>query len=295
MGARPLDYLLLCTLALLWGSSYLWINVGLVSFPPLTLMAIRVSLAAIFLMGVLAIRGTGLPRDSALWRSFLIQSFVNSTGPWVLLAWGQLYVDSAVASVLNSTSPLFVFVLSFLIFGNAGRPGFAQLCGALLGFGGIILIIGPGALSDLGKELLPQAMVLLSALLYGVAALRGRVFAGIPPIVTATGTLICASLVLIPISLLVDRPWNLEPTIGSLTAVGILGILCTALAFLIYFRLLATIGPMGTASQAYLRSGVGVGLGVVFLSETLDLMTFAGICLAIGGVVLINWPSTRRM
>ncbi len=170
MTARPQEYLLLCTLALLWGSSYLWINLGLESFPPLTLMALRVSLAALFLSGVLMIRGIAFPRSRDLWRSFLAQSLVNSTGPWVLLAWGQQYIDSAVASVLNSTSPLFVFVLSFLFVGTAARPGIAKLCGALLGFGGIILIIGPDALSGLGDELLPQAVVLLSALLYGIAA-----------------------------------------------------------------------------------------------------------------------------
>ncbi|MDN3719821.1 EamA family transporter [Roseibium salinum] len=160
--------------------------------------------------------------------------------------------------------------------------------------GGIVLIVGVGALKDIGETLVPQLAVLASAALYGIAALRGRLFSGLPPIVPAAGTLLCSAIVLVPVSLVADRPWQLSPDLTGLGAAVILGIACTALAFLIYFRLLTTLGPMGTASQAYLRSGIGVFLGVVFLSETLDLETFAGICLAIFGVVLINWPKVRK-
>ena len=165
-----------------------------------------------------------------------------------------------------------------------------QLLGAIAGISGIVLIVGVGALNSLGDVLVPQLAVLFSAALYGIAALRGRQFAHLPPMVTAAGTLICASVVLVPVSLIVDGPWLLNFSPSSLAATGILSVFCTAFAFLIYFRLLNTIGAMGTASQAYLRSGVGVLLGVVFLSEDLTVETFAGICLAISGVVLINWP-----
>ena len=198
------------------------------------------------------------------------------------------------SSVLNSTSPLWVFAFSFLMLQSGTRPGGRQLIGALLGFGGIILIVGTGALEDIGQNLVPQLAVLFSAALYGISALRARFFQGLPPIVPATGTLVCSALVLVPVSLVTDWPWQLEPDVTGVAAAVFLGVACTALAFLIYFRLLSTLGPMGTASQAYLRSGVGVFLGVVFLSETLDLETFLGICLAIFGVVLINWPVRSR-
>jgi drug/metabolite transporter (DMT)-like permease len=294
MQSRSIEYVLLGCLALLWGSSYMWIGIALDTIPPATLIAIRVGLASIILVSIMSFRGIRMPRDARTWRLFLVQSLINSTGPWMLLAWGQQYAGTAVSSVLNSTSPLWVFALSYVLLNIGQRPGARQLTGAMAGFAGIVLIVGVSALDDLGENLLPQLAVLFSAVLYGLAALRGRLFVGMSPIVPATGTLICASLVLVPTSLVVDRPWTLSPDASGLFAALILGAACTALAFLIYFRLLTTLGAMGTASQAYLRSGVGVVLGVVFLSETLDIETFAGICLAILGVVLINWPGNRK-
>jgi drug/metabolite transporter (DMT)-like permease len=295
MPNRSLELVLLGVLALLWGSSYMWISLALPSFPPATLIALRVGLASLFLLAILMARGLRLPGDGRSWRLFFVQSLVNSTGPWLMLAWGQQYAGTAVSSVLNSTSPLWVFAFSYLLLQSGQRPGARQLAGVLLGFGGIVLIVGVGALEDIGRNLLPQLVVLLGAALYGIAALRGPLFKAYPPLVTATGTLMCASLVLVPLSLVTDRPWELAPDPTGVLSVLMLSIACTALAFLIYFRLLSTLGAMGTASQAYLRSGIGVFLGVVFLSESLDLETFAGICLAILGVVLINWPVKRNL
>jgi len=294
MPNRTLELALLGVLALLWGSSYMWISLALPSFPPATLIAIRVFPAALVLLAIMFARGMRLPTDRHSWRLFFVQSLVNSTGPWLMLAWAQQYAGSAVSSVLNSTSPLWVFAFSFLLLKRGQRPGARQLSGVLLGFAGIVLIVGVGALEDIGQNLVPQLVVLAGAALYGIAALRGPLLAGRPPIETAAGTLLCASFILVPTSLILDRPWDLTPDMTGVVAALMLSVACTALAFLIYFRLLSTLGPMGTASQAYLRSGVGVFLGVVFLSESLKLETFAGICLAIFGVVLINWPQERK-
>lgn len=294
MPNRTIEYALLGLLALLWGSSYMWIGIALETIPPATLMAIRVALAAAILLVIMAVQGVSMPLDWRTWRLFFVQSLVNSTGPWLLLAWGQQCAGTAVSSVLNSTSPLWVFAFSFLILNSGQRPGTRQLIGALAGFAGIVLIVGVGALDNLGQNLLPQLAVLFSAALYGIAALRGRLFSTMPPIVPAAGTLVCSSLVIVPLSLLTESPWDLTFDFAGLGSAIVLGVVCTALAFLIYFRLLSTLGAMGTASQAYLRSGVGVFLGVVFLSETLDHETFAGICLAIFGVVLINWPGAKK-
>ncbi|QDG79789.1 EamA family transporter [Labrenzia sp. PHM005] len=294
MSGRAFEFGLLGLLALLWGSSYMWINVALDTIPPFTLITLRVGLASLVLLGILALRGLKLPTDRKTWRLFFVQSIVNSTGPWMLLAWGQQSVDSAVASVLNSTSPLFVFFLSLVLMSGSERPALLQLLGALAGVAGIVLIVGTGALESLGGAFIPQVAVLAGAALYGIAAIRGRRFAHLPPMVTAAGTLICATVTLLPFSLVLDQPWALQISNESLTAAGVLSVFCTAFAFLIYFRLINTIGSMGTASQAYLRSGVGVVLGVVFLNETLDLETFAGICLAIFGVLLINWKRNPK-
>lgn len=285
-----LEFALLGLLALLWGSSYALISIGLTSFPPVTLMALRVVFAAVFLLAIIRIRRLSLPRDARMWRLLFLQSILNSSGAWTLLAWGQQYVESAVASVLNSTSPVFVFLITAVL-SLPRAPVLHRLAGALLGVLGIILIVGPGSLSGLGGQFLPQGAIVAGAVLYAMAAVNGRYFSELSPFVTAAGTLICAVIVLVPASLIIDRPWLLAPAPEAWAAVIVLGIVCTGIAFLIYFRLIKTLGPMGVASQAYLRSGIGVLLGVVFLSETMTLATALGIIVAIVGVILINIPN----
>lgn len=287
------EFALLGLLALLWGASYALISIGLTSFPPVTLMALRVVFATLFLLLIVRIRGLSLPGDVRMWRLLFFQSILNSSGAWTLLAWGQQYVDSAVASVLNSTSPVFVFLITAVL-ALPKAPVMHRLVGALFGVFGIILIVGPGSLSNLGGQLLPQGAIVAGAILYAMAAVNGRYFSELSPFVTAAGTLICAVVVLVPASLIIDRPWRLAPAPEAWVAVIILGVLCTGIAFLIYFRLIKTLGPMGVASQAYLRSGIGVLLGVLFLSETMTLATAFGIVVAIAGVVLINIPNQTQ-
>lgn len=227
------------------------------------------------------------------WRNFAIQSFFNSFGAWTLLAWGQQYVESGLASVLNSTSPIFVFLLTWIITRHETVTA-RKIAGAFIGLAGVILIIGVDALQSLGQQVIAQLAILASAMLYGYAAINGRKFAALPPTVTAAGVMISASLVLIPASLIIDQPWTLSPSIESLTAVVILGTFGTALALLLYFRLINTLGSLGTASQSYLRMGIGVMLGIVILGEQFSLIVGLGLATAILGVALINIPSKSR-
>ncbi len=288
-----LELLLLAVLALLWGSSYLFIRIAVETIPPLTLIAIRVTLAALFLQGILIVRGESLPRDAVTWGRLLIQAFLNSIGAWTVLAWGQQYVDSGLASVLNSTSPIFVFLATFLLTRHEAA-GVLKLTGACLGLIGVALIVGPDVLSGFGQEALAQGAILLGAMLYAGAAIHGRRLGHLSPTVAATGTMIWASVSLVPLSLALEQPWTLSPTPTDLgTALGaalILAIACTAIALLIYFRLLRTLGSMGVASQSYLRAGIGVALGILILGETLTPMITLGIALSILGVAVINFP-----
>ena len=285
------EHALLGLLALLWGSSYLFIKVAVAEIPPLTLIALRVSLASAFLLVVLHLAGHGLPRDGLTWRRLFVQSILNSSGAWTVLAWGQQYVPSGLASVLNSTSPVFVLIASAAL-GKAldGRKGL----GAGLGLLGVVLIVGPGVLAGLGDQVLGQLACLLGAMLYAGAALYGQRLSHISPLAAATGTMLCATAAMIPAALIVDQPWSLAPGAGALAATAALAILCTGVALLIYFRLIRTLGPLGTASQAFLRAGVGVMLGIVLLGETLTISQVAGLSAAILGVALINWPAKAK-
>ncbi|MEM7060785.1 MAG: EamA family transporter [Pseudomonadota bacterium] len=276
-------------LSVLWGSSYLFIKFAVAEIPPLTLIAMRVLIAAILLATIARLQGAQFPRDKQTWGQLLVQAFLNSIGAWTLLAWGQQFIDSALASVLNSTSPLFVFFMTAFILGGR-KPGLIQLIGAILGVAGAVLIVGLEAMSGLSSGVWGQIAALGGAALYAGAAIYGRRFSHLPPTVTAAGTMIWATVWLVPASLIFEAPWALAPSNQAIGAALILGVFCTGAALMIYFRLIHTLGPLGTTSQSYLRIGVGVALGVVVLGESFTTTAGIGYALAILGVALINLP-----
>lgn len=287
------EFALLALLALLWGASYLFIKIAVTEIPPLTLIAVRVSIATVFLIAVLLWQRERLPRDHKTWRKLLLQSFLNSIGAWTILAWGQQYVDSGLASVLNSTSPIFVFLFTaFITHHETSNP--LKLLGACLGLFGVVLIIGVDALAGLGEQIAGQLAAITGAVLYACAAIYSKRLSHISATVAATGTMIWASIVLIPASLLLEHPWTLTPSITAIGAACFLGIFCTGFALIIYFRLARTLGSMGVASQAYLRAGVGVLLGVVFLGEQITFVIGFGLLAAILGVAAINAPHKMK-
>jgi drug/metabolite transporter (DMT)-like permease len=284
-----LDILLLGLLAILWGSSYLLVKIAVETIPPVTLIAVRVAIAAVFLLCVVKWTGERLPRDRRTWRMLLIQALFNSILAWTVLALGQQHIDSGLASVLNSTSPLFVFFTTLFVTRHEPTGGL-KLLGACLGVVGVALIVGVDALEGLGRQFAAQLAVLFGALLYAGAAIHGKKFSHLPPTVTAAGTMLWATVCLVPLSLAIERPWTLRPSAESILATVVLALLCTGLAFLIYFRLVRTLGSLGVASQSYLRAGVGVILGVTVLGERITLFVGLGLAATVLGVAAINLP-----
>lgn len=283
---------LLALLALLWGSSYLFIKVAVAEIPPITLIATRVSIASVLLLAVLFWRGQSLPRDARTWAMLFVQSVFNAIAAWTLLAWGQQYVDSGLASVMNSTSPIFVFFITLLITRHEAVSAL-KLAGACLGLFGVVLIVGIDALNGLGLQVAGQLAAIAGAVLYACAAIYGKNFSHLPATVTAAGTMIWATVCLVPVSLAIEQPWTLTPSIQAIAAALALSIACTGIALLIYFRLIKTLGSLGVASQAYLRAGIGVMLGMVFLGEQITLIVGIGLIAAILGVAAINMPSRQ--
>ena len=289
----PLELCLLAALAFLWGSSYILTKIAVGSIPPITLIAVRVSLAAGFLFLVLIWKGERLPKGAPIWGKLFIQAIFNSIGAWTVLAWGQQYVDSGLSSVLNSTSPIFVFFIT-LFFTRHEPTSVLKLMGACLGVLGVTLIIGVDALNGLGRQVFAQLAILFGAVLYACAAIYGKNFSHLSPIATALGAMICASLCLIPLSLALDRPWTLQPSNDAIVATLALALFGTAIAFLIYFRLVNTLGSLGVASQSYLRAGIGVAMGVMLLGEEITMVVGVGLTTAILGVAAINTPRRIR-
>jgi drug/metabolite transporter (DMT)-like permease len=280
---------LLLALSALWGASFTFIKVGVETIPSLTLIAARTLIAGAFLLVVMRWRGLSLPRDAANWRRFFVQTCLNSVIPFTLIAWGEQTTDASLATILCSTSPIFTFLLTAAI--TRHEPvTLRKLFGVAAGLGGICLILGVQTLEGLGRELWAQLAIVAATLCYAGAAIFGKNFKGLDPILPAAGSLVCGTGILIPVSLVVDRPWALSPSMESLVALAALSVLSTALGFLIYFRLLHTLGSVGTTAQAYLRVPIGVALGVVFLGESLSSTAWIGLICVIAGVAAMTVP-----
>ena len=283
---------LLLALATLWGASYTFIKLGVATIPPVTLIGARTLIAGSILLVVIRSRGLALPTDAATWRRFLFQACLNSVIPWTMLAWSVRSLDAGLATILNSTSPIFTFLLTVVITRHEAVTG-RKLLGVIAGIAGTSLIVGVQAFNGLGEALLAQLAIVAATVCYAGAAIFGRGFKGLDPIMPAAGSLICGAAVLIPVSIVVDRPWTLTPSTSSVLALLGLAIFSTALAFVIYFRLIQTLGSVGTTAQAYLRVPIGVAIGVMLLGETLSPTAWAGLVCVIVGVAAMTIPARK--
>ncbi len=287
------ELLLLALLATLWGASYTFIKLGVATIPPITFIAARTLIAALILLAVLRLRGLRLPRDRTTWKRFAIQAALNSVMPFTLIAWAELTIDAGLAAILNSTTPIFTFLLTILITRHEPTT-LRKLIGVFAGIIGICLIIGVEALNGVGRELLAQLAMLIATVSYAGAAIFGRNFKDLDPMMPAAGSMLCGAVILIPLSLIVDHPWTLSPSTSSLLALLGLAVFSTALAFCIFFRLVNTLGSVGTTAQAYLRVPIGVAIGALFLGERLTDTAWIGLVCVVAGVAAMTIPPRKR-
>lgn len=284
---------LLLALATLWGASYTFIKIGVETIPPVTLIAVRTLIAATILIAIIKARGLSMPRDRATWGRFLFQACLNSVIPFTLIAWAEQTLDAGLATILNSTTPIFTFLLTVsLVRHEPVSP--RKFFGVAAGLAGVCLIIGTEALNGLGHGLWAQLAILLASLAYAGAAIFGRNFRDLDPMMPAAGSMTCGAIMLLPLSLIVDRPWTLQPSTDSMLALLGLSVFSTALAFVIFFHLVRSLGSVGTTAQAYLRVPIGVGIGVVFLGETLTSTAGIGLLCVIAGVAAMTMSVQRK-
>jgi drug/metabolite transporter (DMT)-like permease len=286
---------LLTLLSLIWGGSFTLIKVAVDTIPPLTMVAARVAVAAAVLIFIARAQGLSLPRQAATWAAFFVQGLLQSALPFSLISWGEKHIASGLAGVLNATPPMFVLLIAMVTSGRRNM-GAKKIVGVGLGLAGVIMTIGLDALQGAGTTApLAQVAVLGASLCYALAPMWGQRFSGLPAIVTAAGAMSCAAMVMLPAAVIVDRPWTLSPTPAALAAVAVLSVVCTAMAMVIYFRLVRTLGALGTTSGSYLRAGFAVALGILGLGESFTWSTLAGIGLIIVGVIAItaSWPRAK--
>ncbi|NIX77202.1 DMT family transporter [Microvirga terricola] len=284
---------LLAALATLWGASYTFIKLGIETIPPVTLIAGRTIIAGAVLLVILRLRGITLPRDAASWRNFAIQACLNSVIPFTLIAWAEKSVDAGLAVILNSMTPVFTFLIT-LVWSRHEPTTFRKMAGVLIGLSGTCVIVGAQAFTHIGQELVSQLAVVLATVCYAGAAIFGRNFKDLDPMAPAAGSLVAGAAMLIPVSLIVDRPWTLSPSASSIMALAGLAVFSTSIAFAIYFRLIRTLGSVGTTAQAYLRAPIGVAIGAYFLGERLSSSAWIGLACILVGVALMTIPRREK-
>ena len=282
------DWMLLVTLGVLWGGSYFFGKVALAQLPPFTVAVGRLGIAAAVLHVVVRAAGYAIPGSARAWRAFWIMGLLNNVIPMTLILWGQIRIGSGLAAILNASTPLFTVLLAHF-FTRDERMTAKKIGGVLFGMTGIVVMVGPAARDGLSGGVLAQLAMLGAAVSYACAGIFGRRFAGTPPLVTAAGQVTASSLTLLPLSLIVDRPWLLSPPSASTWgAVAGLALLCTALAYVIYFRILATSGASNLLLVTLLMPVTAVLLGIALLGEHLEPRHVVGMILIAAGLATID-------
>ena len=291
---RAADWLLLVFLSVLWGTTFFFIAIAVPEVPPFTLVLVRVGLAAAVLVPIVYLLGYRLPVTLAGWHPFFVQSLLNNVVPFTLMVYGQQRIASALAAVLNATTPLFTLVVARLFAGEALTVN--KLAGVLLGLAGVAILMGPEALNANASSVLGMACVLGSALFYGFSALWMRRLREIPPLVTSAGQLTCSTLMLLPMAAFADRFWLMPmPSTKALLALVGLAVLATALAYIVFFRISATAGPSNVMLVTLLIPITATLLGVLILGEAFTLSHAIGAAVIASGLIVIDGRLIQRL
>jgi len=291
----PLEWVLLILLSILWGGSFFFGAVALQEVRPFTVVLSRVALAAILLYGFIRLTGLRMPSDGRTWAAFFAMGLLNNVIPFSLIFWGQTHIASGLASILNATTPLFTVIVAHVLTQNE-RLTVGRALGVVIGFGGVVIMIGADLLGGLGVNLLAQLAILGAAVSYASATIFGRRFRSLPPICTAAGQVTASTAMMLPIALIADRPWELAlPSGQTFAALAALGALCTALAYGLYFRILRSAGATNISLVTFLVPVSALLLGMLILGERLEPKHFIGMALIGLGLAAIDGRPWRLL
>lgn len=285
-----LEWSMLVLLSILWGGSYFFVEIALLEWSPLLIVAVRVSIAALVIWIVVFAAGIRIPRALPVWMAFFWLAIVNNIVPFLLIVWGQKEIASGLAAILNAAAPIFSVLVAGVWLKDEPITG-AKMLGALLGLGGVAILIGPSALSGLNANLLAQIAVLAAGLSYAVAGVYARRFAGmdVDPIGVAAGQLLMSSVVMLVLVLAFESPAQLlTSTAKPWIATGIMAVFSTALAYILYFRLIARAGATNAVLVTLLIPVTAILLGAVFLDEHLYWLHFLGMLVIGLGLSVID-------
>jgi drug/metabolite transporter (DMT)-like permease len=297
MKMDAFDWVMLITLATVWGGSFLFNAILVAELPVITIVAIRVTVAALALWGFVRVTGRKIPTSPQVWGALLILGVLNNAIPFSLIVQGQTQITSGLASILNATTPLFtILVAGFFL--TDERFSVLRVLGVVVGFSGVILLVGPEALSGLGDDFWAQLCALGAALSYGFASVFGRRFRElrVDPVMVATGQVTMSSLVLWPIALWIDGPQDIMGlSFNAAASMFGLAVLCTSFAYILYFRILERAGATNISLVTFLVPISAIILGALVLGERIFIKEIMGMTLIGMGLAIIDGRLFQRL
>ena len=290
------EWMLLVGLSVLWGGSYLFMKLAVLTVPLFTIVLGRVSIAALALLIVLTISGTGIPKGRRIWLAFFGMGIFNNVIPMSLIVFSQNSISVGLASILNSITPLFTILVAHMTT-NDERLTFRKLVGISFGIMGVVMLMGPELVDNFGVAALGEWACLGAALSYACANTFGRRFVqlGTKPMQTAFGQVVASTVILAPLVLVVDQPWTIsDPGFLPVLSILALGLFCTALAYVIYFQILARSGATAIALVTFMIPPSAILMGWLALGEQISFQNFLGLSLIGVGLFSVNRQSNRK-
>lgn len=293
------EWAMLAVLSLLWGGSFLFIGILVKVWPPFTIVTARVGLAALALWIIVRASSVPIPKSPKVWLAFLGMGLLNNVIPFCLIVWGQTRIPGGLAAIFNATTPLFgVIIAHFLT--NDEKLTVNRLIGVLVGFAGVVVMIGPAVFSGFGGDTLGELAVMLAAVSYAFAGIFGRRFKamGLPPLLPAAGQVTASTIVLLPVALLLDKPWTLPvPGLETIAALLGLALLSTAVGYVLFFKILATAGATNLMLVTILIPPSAIVLSAIVLGDHVEPRHLAGMVLIGLGLMAIDgriWRHLRK-
>ena len=287
---RGLEWGMLLLLGVIWGGSFFLNAVAVRDLPVLTIVLGRVGIAALILLLLIRVMKIEFPLEARLLAAFAIMGLFNNVVPFGLIVWAQGHVASGQAAILNATTPIFAAIMAHLMTHDE-KMSAHRIVGILIGIAGVAVMMGEAVRQNEGSVFTAQCALLGASLSYGFVAAYGRRFGsvGVSPLVTTTGQVTMASLFLIPLVLVIDRPWTLPPPSGeTILAVVAIAVICTAFAYGLYFRILASAGATNLSLVTMLVPASAILLGILFLGERVQSHHIIGLGLIVGGLTVMD-------
>lgn len=291
-GMGPFEWLLLGILSVLWGGSFFFNKLALAEWPPFAVLLVRVGLAAFALLAIVRLAGLSMAVGRRFWLAFFGMGILNNVIPFSLFLWGQTQIASGLAAILNAMTPIFSVIVMHA-FGNERATG-PKIAGVLAGLAGVAILMGPDALAGLGLNLFAQLACVAATVSYAFSGLYGRRFRELPPLVIAAGQLSASTLMMIPVVLIMHPPWTLPvPSQQGILALIGLALISTALAYVIFFKIMRSAGPSNVMLVTFLIPVSAILLGSGLLGEELLPRHFAGMAAIFLGLALIDGRMVR--